>query len=157
MDYNQSYISSKEYFGRYPEKILVEYSHLISKGDPVLDIGAGQGRNTIYLAKQDFNVEAIDTSEVSIQFLENIKTELNLNFTTVLSGFNEFEFNKKYSAILVFGLLQILEWDEINLLKQRTSNCLIDGGIIFVTAFTTLDNSYSTISSNSKNIGRNSF
>ncbi len=157
MDYNEYYNKAKDVFGKDPEKILVKYHHLISKEKPVLDIGAGQGRNTVYLAELGYKVEAIDTSPVSIKFLKEIKEEQELSFNTSLSGFENYSGLESYSAILLFGLIQILDWTKIDLLKRKLSNWLKDGGLLFITAFTTSDKSYKTISENSIKIGKNSY
>jgi len=44
---------------RSPSRFLVEYAHLLPRGR-VLDVAAGSGRNTIYLAEYGFTVHAID-------------------------------------------------------------------------------------------------
>ncbi len=81
--------------------------------DPVLDIGAGQGRNAIYLSKLGYQVDATDPSFVSIHMMEEIKAAENLNFNTMNSDYKKISGTKKYSAILVFGLIQILDWEGI--------------------------------------------
>ena len=52
-----------------------------SKGDKALDVACGTGRNSIYLAKSNFTVDAIDISWIALQRLEqkgyeNIQTQL---------------------------------------------------------------------------------
>jgi tellurite methyltransferase len=157
MIYDDFYKNNANVFGREPERILVQHSHLISEELPVLDIGAGQGRNSVYLSKMGYNVEAIDTSFVSIQFLEKIKEKEKLNFKVFHSDFKDYIGKTSYYAVLVFGLIQILDWKEIDFLKRKLSGLLREGGLLFITAFTTLDNSCKNISESSKKIGRNSY
>lgn len=157
MDYNKYYKTNKDVFGKEPEKILVEHTHLISKEKPVLDIGAGQGRNTIYLAKLGYSVDAIDTSTISIEMLEQIKLKEQLHFNTYNSDFKIFSSVKNYSAVMLFGLIQILDWDEINLLKRRIVEWLKEGGLLFITSFTVDDDSLKVIKQNSEQIGKNSY
>ena len=45
-----------------PSKIVSDYSGLAT-GKKALDIGAGNGRNSIFLAQQGFSVDAVDISE----------------------------------------------------------------------------------------------
>ncbi len=73
MTYDAYYNHNKNAFGKEPEKILVEYAHLLNKKEAILDIGAGQGRNTFYLAKLGYSVDAIDTSSVAIESLKKNK------------------------------------------------------------------------------------
>lgn len=157
MDYNNIYKNNENVFGKDPEKILVEYSSLIPKDKHVLDIGAGQGRNTRYLSKLGYFVDAIDTSEISIQKLESIKETENHNIKINKVDYNNFTGEEKYSAILLFGIIQILDWDEIYILREKVSNWLENGGMLFITAFTISDDSLRSIISTSKRIGENSY
>jgi tellurite methyltransferase len=157
MDYNLYYKTNADVFGKTPEKILVDYAKLISKECPVLDIGAGQGRNTIYLSKLGYEVDAIDPSSVSINLMKEIKKAEKLNFNTFNTDFKNFTSNKNYSAVLVFGLIQILDRDEIELLKNKISSWLKKDGLLFITSFLVSDDSHERIRNESKEIGKNSY
>jgi cyclopropane fatty-acyl-phospholipid synthase-like methyltransferase len=157
MDYNKYYSINKNAFGTQPEDILIDHAHLITGKYPVLDVGAGQGRNTVYLSKQDYRVDAIDPSSVSVRMMDEIKAHEKLNFNTFHADFKDFSSERKYSAVLVFGLLQILDWDEIALLQNKISRWLREGGLLFITSFTVDDGSYSKIKESSKEIGKNSY
>ena len=52
-----------------PLTIVKTLEHFVTSGD-VLDIGAGVGHNSIYLASRGFNVLATDISTVAIERLE---------------------------------------------------------------------------------------
>ena len=96
MTYNEYYTVNKNAFGIEPEKILVDYNHLLSKEYPVLDIGAGEGRNTLYLARLGYSVDAIDPSSVSIHLKENVREVENLGYRTYQAGYKEFEGSNSY-------------------------------------------------------------
>ena len=157
MNYDEYYKINENVFGKEPERILVKFSNLISKEHPVLDIGSGQGRNTVYLSKSGYSVDAIDTSLFSIQLLEELKETEKLNFRTFHSDYKNYIGNKNYSAVLLFGLMQILDWEEIDLLIKKISGWLKAGGLLFITSFTTSDESYNIIMKDSKKIGKNSY
>jgi tellurite methyltransferase len=157
MDYDDYYQINKNAFGTQPENILVNHTPLIPRKFPVLDVGAGQGRNTVYLSKLGFLVDAIDPSSVSVRMMEELKARENLNFKTFHADFKDFSIERKYSTVLVFGLLQILDWDEITLLKNKISKWLREGGLLFITSFTVEDDSHHRIMETSKEIGKNSY
>ncbi len=157
MDYNLYYKTNADVFGKTPEKILVDYVKLISKKYHVLDIGAGQGRNTIYLSKLGYKVDAMDPSSVSIKMMDEIKNTEKLNFNTFNKDFKNFKSNKNYSAVLAFGLIQILDRDEIDLLKNKISSWLKKDGLLFITSFLISDDSHKRIKNESKEIGKNSY
>jgi len=157
MNYNEYYEKNENAFGEEPEEIIIKYSSQISKEFPILDIGAGQGRNTIYLSKLGYKVEAIDPSNISIQIMEEVKKTEKLTYEVFNSDFKNFDCNKNYSAILLFGLIQILDWEEIDLLKNKISKLLNKGGMLFLTSFTIGDASHKRIMIESKKNGKNSY
>lgn len=69
---------------RAPSRFLVDNIHLLPRGH-VLDVAAGSGRNTLYLAAQGFAVHALDRSPEALlelqvtvhdRHLEQVTTEL---------------------------------------------------------------------------------
>ena len=157
MNYDEYYKMNNDVFGEKPEKVLVKYCSKISKEFPVMDIGAGQGRNTFYLSKLGYNVVALDPSIVSVEMMKEVKKKENLTFEIFNSDFKSFVNDKSYAAILLFGLIQILDWDEIIILKDKISRWLKKGGLIFLTSFSTKDESHKEILKVSKKVGRNSY
>jgi len=69
------------FFKNIPDESLVSYctSNILTK-EKALDIGCGNGRNSIYLAKQGFDVIGIDISNQSISWAK----ELSINYTNKL-------------------------------------------------------------------------
>ena len=91
------YYQTKDLFGSpYPE--LIEFYSKIENKGRLLDLGCGQGRDSIPLAKLGFLVTGIDNSKVGIEQLNNIarKEGLTLKGYTEdiynFSNFDEFEF-----------------------------------------------------------------
>ena len=158
MDYDNHYKQVKDTFGKEPENILIQYSNQIRSKWPILDIGAGQGRNALYLAQKGFSVDAIDPSSVAIETIEKAATEQKLSVKTFIDDFFTFDPGAiKYGGILVFGLLQILTWRQIDDLLSKIYNWTEAGSLIFLTAFSILDASYNKYESIWPAIGKNSF
>jgi len=55
-----------------PSKVVVEFARL-AKGNKALDIAAGLGRNAKFLARQGFEVDALELSDVGIELLREIR------------------------------------------------------------------------------------
>ncbi len=68
--WEKEYKKKTFYWGLKPDPLLVKYLPQIPKGK-ALDIGAGEGRNSFFLAKEGFEVEAIDIVK------EGLKNVLN--------------------------------------------------------------------------------
>ncbi len=143
MGYDESYKKTENYFGRSAALLLRKYHHLISKASPVLDIGAGQGRNTLFLARNRYMVDAIDPSKVAIDTIDEIVAKERIPVRTYCCGWENFVPEAdSYSGILIFGLLQILSRESIDLLLQKVKAWTDKRSVIFVTTFTTADSLY---------------
>lgn len=64
------------FFVNAPDENLVQYVEqgILHKGK-VLELGCGAGRNALYLAKQGFDVHAVDLSNVALQWAKERATE----------------------------------------------------------------------------------
>jgi cyclopropane fatty-acyl-phospholipid synthase-like methyltransferase len=157
MSYDKTYSETDYVFGIKPEKTLIDFVSIIPKTKPVLDIGAGQGRNSIFLANESFLVDAIDPSKVAINTLSQTAIKEKYAITTQQVDFKNFNPESKYSAILVFGLIQILDWKSISILLDKIENWLAKDGFIFITGFSVNDASFSKYKKNWTSLGKNSF
>ncbi len=60
--WDDRYASADYIFGEDPSKLLVEQQELLPATGRALDIAAGEGQNSVYLARRGLSVEAIDIS-----------------------------------------------------------------------------------------------
>jgi cyclopropane fatty-acyl-phospholipid synthase-like methyltransferase len=158
MSYDETYKNTKNNFGEEPEPVLRNYYRRISKSKPVLDIGAGQGRNAFFLAREGFTVDAIDPSKVATETISALAMQDELSIHAHQCGFDKFVSQVGfYSGILIFGVIQILSWEDINLLLEKVKHWTNKGSLVFITGFTVADSSFSRYSQTWKTIGKNSF
>jgi 2-polyprenyl-3-methyl-5-hydroxy-6-metoxy-1,4-benzoquinol methylase len=158
MTYNKTYSETKHVFGIEPEKILINFVDEIDKTRPILDIGVGQGRNSIFLAKKEFSIDAIDPSQISIETIINLSEKENYNIRAYQNNFDQFVTKyPSYSAILIFGLIQILDWKSIYSLTNKIDKFVTKGSLVFITAFSIKDASYFKYSKEWNKVGKNSY
>ena len=62
--FDELYRETPDFFGSEPSRLLAQFHHLIPADGFVLDIGVGQGRNALFLARKGVSVEGIDLSAV---------------------------------------------------------------------------------------------
>ncbi len=156
--YDQAYRDVPDYFGDEPTEILTKYFHLMDKARPVLDIGAGQGRNSIFLARQGYTVDAIDPSPVGLETIDQIAAKEHLLIQTCPVGFEDFAAdNAPYTGLLLFGVIQVLTRDKADILVGKIRTWLADGGLAFIAAFSTEDPSYEKSVAALRRVGANSF
>jgi cyclopropane fatty-acyl-phospholipid synthase-like methyltransferase len=158
MSYDETYRNTANNFGAGPEPILQKYYQSINTSRPVLDIGAGQGRNALFLAREGWTVEVIDPSTVAIETISARAAQEGLAIQSHQCGFERFVPQVDcYSGMLIFGVLQILPWETIDLLRERIAQWTRQGSLVFITGFTVTDASFIRYSQTWKPIGKNSF
>lgn len=113
----------KSTFGE-PSREIIDIVPFLKKNAKILDVGCGDGRNSIYLAKKGFDVDAFDISENAIKKINYLKQKYNININAVQCDAFGFEFTHKYDLVIVHGVLQFVERekqaDMIQLLKKWT-------------------------------------
>jgi len=91
-----------------------------------LDIACGAGKNSIYLAENDFEVESLDISKVALDVLKDYNYK---NITTILTDLDGFTPSEdKYNLIV---MTNFLDRDMI----PRLVNGLTSGGILFIETY----------------------
>ncbi len=156
-EYDDAYRQATDYFGQEPDQLLVQFVDQIDANLPVLDIGSGQGRHALYLAQRGIEVDAIDPSEEAVQTLADLAVENHLPINSMQADFTTFESERaSYGAVLVFGLIPILTWEQIDVLSRQLDQWTQPGSLAFITAFSTEDESLTKYSQQGTALGKNS-
>lgn len=130
--YDKHY-KKNEYFGDpYPE--LIQFFRKFPNRGKLLDLGCGQGRNAIPLAKLGYEVIGIDSSKVGIQcLLEKAKSEI-VNLKGKIEDIYKIDDYSEYDFILLdsmFHFLKKYREKETNLIKRIISTASYDSVIVF--------------------------
>ncbi|HCU70803.1 MAG TPA: hypothetical protein DIC35_03575 [Candidatus Moranbacteria bacterium] len=132
------YVNSECLWGLEPNKYVVRIPELIKSGK-ILDIGAGEGRNSLYLAQKGFDVTGVDISKEAIDKLLNFSKKNKLNINGIVKSITDFEFNEQYDAIISVATLHLINKDDlfelINKMKKKTKK----NGLNLLTVFTDKD------------------
>ncbi len=156
--YNKSYANTPNLFGSEPESTLVKFAGKLPSGLPILDLGVGQGRHALFLARKGFHVHAVDPSRVALDIVKKIAEEEQLSISMVNGDISEIQIPEKgFGGILIYGLLQILNRDEITDLLNKCRQISAPNSLMFITAWTVADSSMQTHIKVSEHLGMNSF
>ncbi|MDV5356718.1 tellurite resistance methyltransferase TehB [Enterobacter asburiae] len=107
----------------------------------VLDLGCGNGRNSLYLAKRGFDVTAWDKNPNSLSNLQRIREAEGLNNLHIDSAdLNSLSFEGEYDFILSTVVMMFLEATTIPGLIANMQRCTKPGGHnLIVAAMDTAD------------------
>jgi len=158
MDYDRAYREVCGFFGEEPEPFFKDQAGLIAKDGIALDIGAGQGRHTLYLARHGIRVDAIDQSNVAVESIRKAAGREDLAVRAFCCAFEDFEPEvESYDAILLCGIIQEQTWGEIAKLVASVNTWTRMGSLLFVTAFRTDDPAVGNLEKDGRGVAKNSY
>jgi predicted O-methyltransferase YrrM len=126
--WNKILTSNKSNFNTQPNAFLVE----IAKGrkpGTVLDVGMGQGRNSIWLAQQGWDVTGFDPAEKAVALARENAQKLGVHINTEIKGWEDFDFGENRWDMIVLSYVGGRGMTDV---IQRS---LKPGGILVVEAF----------------------
>ncbi len=141
MDYNSIYRKQSVY-GAQPTPILVEAKKILS-GEynhiSFLDIGSGQGRDSVYIAEGGNVVDSVDSSEVACAQLSDTAKQKGLDIHVYNCDINDFKIKKnKYNLISAINIFHFLDKKSALEIINQIKNAISVGGIVVISLL--LDN-----------------
>jgi len=130
------------YYGLKPSK---ELEIFLNETHPptgeALDLGCGEGRNSLLLARYGYHVHAVDVSSQGIQKLENYAQEHDLqNITCTVADVRTVQLPTAfYDAIVAVTILDHITQEEGRKVAEAIVNALKPGGFVFIETFTIHD------------------
>lgn len=136
---DENYFTDKYELTRTHSEVLEAVK--VVKPGKTLDLGCGNGRNSLYLAANGYDVDAWDKNAMSIANVERIKSIENLdNLHTRVVDLNNLTFDGEYDFILSTVVLMFLEAKTIPGLIANMQRCTKPGGYnLIVAAMDTAD------------------
>lgn len=111
-----------------PSVELYEILPALPPNARVVDLGCGEGRNALYLAKKGCEVTALDQSESAIKKLKKGAKALDVKVNTLVMDLNDFEPTGKYDLVIAHGALHFLEVNKWRELLCKLKECTKVGG-----------------------------
>lgn len=106
----------------------------------VLDLGCGQGRNALFLAQHGFDVTAVDQNELSLEILQSIVEQEDLEMSVGLYDIHSASIGQTYDFIVSTVVLMFLQADRIPaIIKNMQEQTSIGGYNLIVCAMDTED------------------
>lgn len=112
-------------FSRNPNEFLIEMTKGLKPGH-ALDVGMGQGRNSIYLAKHGWDVTGFDASAEGVRLARAEAAHLELKLSTSVATFKQFDFGESRWDLIV------LTYEPTRAIAPVVLRALKPGGIVVV-------------------------
>ncbi|MBU2589620.1 MAG: methyltransferase domain-containing protein [Nanoarchaeota archaeon] len=112
----------------YDKEIMDDVLKLIQQGK-VLELGAGEGNESLFLAEKGFEVTCLDINEKNIKKIQDKAEKENLKIKTIIKDLREFKIEESFDLIFSIATLHILEDKEIvlDLIKQMKEHTKTNG------------------------------
>ena len=91
--WDERYSANEYAYGKEPNDFLRQHARLIPAGQ-VLCLADGEGRNSVYLAQQGYQVVAIDSSSTGLKKAHKLAAERNVEIETRHADLAEFNLGK---------------------------------------------------------------
>ena len=135
--YEEKYKDEQYYWGIAPNTMCYEIMKLRPPVKPyrVLDIGCGEGKDAVFLAKNGYRVTAFDVAENGIEKARELAKHNHAEVDFFVANMHEYKIDIEYDIIFSSGVLHYLP---LNKRKEFFDNLKIhtaQGGIHAVNAF----------------------
>lgn len=134
---------------RFAEYVLKEH---LKKDKKLVELGCGNGRDSIYFARNNIHVLSIDGSESAINILKTQNELSNIEFVNdnfVTTSYLDEKYNYVYSRFTLHAISD----DEQKQVIKRAYNALLKDGLLLVEVRSVNDELYGL----GKKVGRNAF
>jgi 2-polyprenyl-3-methyl-5-hydroxy-6-metoxy-1,4-benzoquinol methylase len=134
VNWDERYNTDEWLFGTEPSGFLVSHQTLFSRGQKVLAIGDGEGRNGVWLAKQGLAVTSIDISPNAIAKANVLAQRNGVELETICQDIVSWQWPSQYFDAIVSIFVHLPPTD-----RQHVNRAIYDalkpGGLFFLEAF----------------------
>lgn len=131
-DYDKIYRETRHALGP-PTRVIVDFFEAYAgTGASVLDIGCGQGRDALFIARLGHRVTAVDQSPAGIGDLETESSREALPVTCVIADLRAYAPNDMFDVVLADRTLHMLGKSERLDLLRRLERLVVPEGHVLI-------------------------
>ena len=134
--WNQRYAGSEFLFGTEPNAWLREHVSALSRGGRILSVADGEGRDSVWLAKQGFAVDAFDISERAVETAREFAQREGASIKFTLAGVDAFAWPESLYDGVVAIFVQFADPATRSRLFERIVRSLKPGGVLILQGYT---------------------
>lgn len=130
-EWNEKYASMPSLWQREPNAALMQFASALAPGR-ALDVGAGEGRNSVWLATRGWQVTALDVSDVALERAAERAAVEHVHVRCVVADWRRYELPPASLELVVISFMHP-DRDERPAMYGRAARALVSGGHLFVT------------------------
>ncbi len=153
----REYQKEKNYWGDDHSKGLEEAIKW-TVGKRVLDIGAGEGQNSIYLAKKGFDVLALDVLPEAGEKTKRNAKKAGVILETQTADIRDVDLYKhEYSLVVAANIFNFFRFSEFLLIIENLKKSLSLGGVFYLSVFSNKDPGFEKLKKTREEVEKNTF
>ena len=136
--YEGFYAGETYYWGLEPASFLDELIAMTaSRHRPlrVLDIGCGEGKDAVYMARHGFEVTAFDITESGIRKTKRLAEARGVSVNAFTADINDFELDGTFDIVYSTGTVQYLRESEKAAFFRKIGRLTASGGLAYFNVF----------------------
>lgn len=131
-DYDKLYREERHVLGQPTQEFVTFFEQYEKQKTDVLDIGCGQGRDALFIARMGYRVVGVDISEAGIQQLQADAVKENLAITGIVADLRDYQAEGTFDVVVVDRTLHMLA-AEIHLqVLKRLCAVVREGGYLLI-------------------------
>ena len=135
--WNKRFDTPDYIFGRAPNEYLqTQAKRYLNKGDTVLCVADGEGRNSVWLAKQGMQVDAFDLSEVALKKAVALAKEEAVHVQFSLASTEAWDWQPNHYDAVVGIFIQFADPVMRPRLFAQMVSALRPGGLLIIQGYT---------------------
>ena len=142
--WNQRYEGDAYLFGTAPNDWLRQHAAIWSKGDRVLCVADGEGRNSVWLATRGLSVETFDISATGVEKARRMAAAAGVKIAFSVAGCDDFSWSESAYDGVVAIFVQFADPDMRKRLFANMIRALRPGGCLVLLGYTPRQLEYRT-------------
>lgn len=142
--WNQRFASDNYLFGQNPNDYLRAKAALLPAGGSVLCVADGEGRNSVWLAKQGFEVQAFDIAEMGVAKARKLASAAGVSVDYTVCDCDQWHWTAQSQDAVVAIFIQFADPAMRERLFANMVRVLKPGGVLLLQGYTPLQLDYKT-------------
>jgi len=142
--WDERFAGAEYMFGTQPAQALTRHLDTLHKGGTTLAVADGEGRNSVYLAKQGFDVTAMDSSQIGLDKARKLAALHNVAPTFELADIYEYDWQAHSYDNLVAIFIQFAPPEMWERIFTGMKSALRSGGCLMLHGYTPRQIDYGT-------------